>query len=167
ALVAWIATIGLATPIVVTYHGSEPERIAGFARIARCVASRVITPSWRCAEDLKRIGAVAASKVQVIGLGIEPRPHVDIATRERVRAERLGAEGRHLVVTVARLAHQKGIDVLIEAVRRIAAHREDVRFVVIGDGPLRADVERWIGEAHLERFVTLAGYDERPQRQLA
>src|SRR6185369_5442166 len=84
-----------------------------------------------------------------------------------VRARHLGADGRRLVVTVARLAHQKGIDVLVEVARQIAARRADVRFVVVGDGPLRPDVEQWIALAGVERFVTLVGYDERPQEQLA
>lgn len=167
ALVARLAAIGLATPTLVTYHGSEPERVAGFARIAKLAARRVITPSWRCAEDLRRVGGIAASKVQVIGLGIEPRAQVDEATRRRVRARHLGSEGRRLVVTVARLAQQKGIDVLVEVVRRIAARRGDVRFIVVGDGPLRNDVERWIADAGVERFLTLVGYDERPQEHLA
>ncbi len=167
ALVAWMATRGLAIPTLVTYHGSEPERIAGFARIARFAARRVITPSWRCAEDLRRIGGIDASKVQVIGLGIEPRPLVDAATRERLRAHYLGSEGRRLVVTVARLAHQKGIDVLVEVVRRIAARRTDIRFVVVGYGPQRNEVERWIAQAGVEKFITLAGYDDRPQEHLA
>ena len=104
ALVARMATIGTTIPTIVTYHGSEPERIASFARIARLTARRVITPSWRCAEDLRRIGGVAESKVKVIGLGIEPRPPVDAATRQRVRARHLGSDGRCLVVTVARRA---------------------------------------------------------------
>src|SRR6185369_14808832 len=67
----------------------------------------------------------------------------------------------------ARLAHQKGIDVLVEVVRRIAARRKDVRFIVVGYGPLRDDVERWIAQAGVERFLTLIGYDDRPQEHLA
>jgi len=167
ALVAWMATLGLAIPTLVTYHGSEPERIAQFARIARLAARRVITPSWRCAEDLRRIGGIPESKIRVIGLGIEPRPQVDAATRERLRARQLGSDGRRLVVTVARLAHQKGIDVLVEVVRQIAARRADTRFVVVGDGPLLEDVRRWIAQAGVERFLTLTGYHERPHEYLA
>jgi glycosyltransferase involved in cell wall biosynthesis len=162
-----MATRGLAIPTLVTYHGSEPERIAGFARIARFAACRVITPSWRCAEDLRRVGGIDAAKVQVIGLGIEPRPPVDDATRQRVRVRHLGNGGRRLVVTVARLAHQKGIDVLIEVVRRIAARRTDIRFVIVGYGPLRSDVERWIIRAGVEEIIKLTGYDEHPQEHLA
>ena len=103
----------------------------------------------------------------MVGLGIEPRPPVDDATQQRVRSRHLGADGRRLVVTIARLAHQKGIDVLIDVARRIAQRREDVRFVVVGDGPLRADVERWIARAGVGRLMTLVGHDERPQNQLA
>ena len=166
ALVAWIATIGMSTPTLVTYHGSEPERVAMFARIARLAARRVITPSQRCAVDLERAG-VPSSKLEVIGLGIEPRPSVDEVTVQRVRARLLGEDGRRLVVTVARLAHQKGIDVLVDVVRRVCAQRDDIRFVVVGDGPLREDARRWIAQAGVRRFLTLIGHSERPGEFLA
>jgi glycosyltransferase involved in cell wall biosynthesis len=44
ALVAAIATIGMSTPTLVSYHGSEPERVAAFGRIARLAARCVIAP---------------------------------------------------------------------------------------------------------------------------
>ena len=166
ALVAWMARFGLSIPTLVTYHGSEPERVAMFARIARLVAHRVITPSRRCAMDLRRAG-VPAAKLEVVGLGIEPRPPVDEATRQRTRARLLGGDGRRVVVTVARLEHQKAIDVLVEVVRRTCAQRADIRFVVVGDGPQREDVLRWITHARVERFLTLVGYSDRPDEFLA
>lgn len=167
ALVAWMATIGMPIPILVTYHGSEPERVAAFAWIARLAARRVITTCQRCAEDLRRVGGVSATSVQVTALGIEPAPQIDATTRQRIRARLLCDGGRLLVVTVARLARQKGIDVLVEAARRIAARDASIRFAVVGDGPLRDDVERWIAEAGVGALLTLVGHSDRPHDYLA
>jgi glycosyltransferase involved in cell wall biosynthesis len=166
ALVAMVAAVGMSIPTLVTYHGSEPERVAMFARIARLVACRVITPSQRCADDLRCAG-LPGSTIEVVGLGVAARPPVDKVAAQHIRARLLGKDGRLLVVTVARLAHQKGIDVLVEVVRRACAQREDIRFVIVGDGPLRDDVRRWIAQAGIDKFVVLAGHSERPDEFLA
>jgi glycosyltransferase involved in cell wall biosynthesis len=47
-----------------------------------------------------------------------------------------------IVGTVARLVEQKGLDTLVDAVPLVLARHPGVRFVVVGDGPLRADLER-------------------------
>ena len=167
ALIAGVATIGLSTPALVTYHGAEPERVAQFGRIARVVARRVITPSHRGAADLCRLGGVPASKLRVIGLGVAAAPAVDEAVVRRLRDQLLGEGGQRLVVTVARLAHQKAIDVLIEVARRTAMRDDRIRFVVVGDGPLRDDVLRWASEAAVERHLTFIGHSERPHDFLA
>jgi glycosyltransferase involved in cell wall biosynthesis len=72
-----------------------------------------------------------------------------------------------LVVTVARLARQKAIDVLIEVVKRTTARHDYIRFAVVGDGPLREDVRRWAAEAGVGRYVTFTGYSDRPHEFLA
>ena len=167
ALVARMATIGLSIPTLVSYHGSEPERVAAFGRIARVAARRVITPSHRSASDLLRLGGVNASKLQVIGLGVEAKPALDEAAVQHLRRQLLGEGGRRLVMTVARLAHQKGIDVLVEVARRTVARHDDIRFAVVGDGPLREDVRRWAAAAGIERHLTFIGYSDRPHDFLA
>ena len=107
-------------PIAVTYRGSEPERIAEFGKTANATAQMVITPSRRTADDLNAIGGVPREKLRVVGLGVRPAPDVDESAVAQLRAELLGETATQLVVVVARLARQKGIDILIEAVRRIA-----------------------------------------------
>jgi glycosyltransferase involved in cell wall biosynthesis len=167
ALVARLATIGLSIPTVVTYHGSEPERIAAFGRIARVAARCVITPSHRGASDLQRLGGVDAAKLRVIGLGVEAQPALDADSVQRLRQRLLGEGGRRLVVTVARLAHQKAIDVLVEVAKRTVARHDDIRFAVVGDGPQRDDARRWAVAAGIERHLTFIGYNDRPYEFLA
>ena len=121
ALVAAIATIGMRVPVYVTFHGAEPERIAQFARIARMSADRILTPSHNSARDLREIGGVSEDRLQVMGLGVQRRPDPDPEHVAAIREKLLGAGGRLLVVTIARLVHHKGIDLLVEAARRSSA----------------------------------------------
>lgn len=162
ALVANLARRGLGIPLVVTYHGSEPERIAGFGRIARG-CDLTVTPSHRSAEDLATIGSVPRDRLRVIGLGVNPPPAVTDAEVAALRSRLLG-DGDRVILTLVRLSHQKGVDILIDCVARLKQSHPGWRFIVAGDGPDEAklkvlatekgvtDVTRFIGrtsEPHL------------------
>lgn len=133
ALVANLARMGTGIPLAVTYHGSEPERIASFGGIAS-KADQVITPSHASASDLARIGGVPEDKLKVIGLGVSPAPDDSADEIAALRKELLG-DGEVLIITVARLVHQKGVDILIDVVARLIRDHPGLRFVVAGDGP--------------------------------
>ena len=167
ALVSQIATIGSGIPVYVTFHGAEPERIAQFGRIARFSADRVLTPSHNSARDLREIGGVPPDRLQVIGLGVQRTPDSDAACVAAIRAKLLGESGRVLIVTVARLAHQKGIDLLVEAARRSIARDPGLRFVVVGDGPQRDAARAWSAEAGIADVLTFAGHSDEAQAYLA
>ncbi len=164
ALVALLARIGTGIPIAVTYHGSEPDRVGEFGRIAGR-ADLVITPSHRSAEDLATLGRVLPAKLKVIGLGVAPAPEADPAEVAALRAELLG-DGDRLVVTVARLLHQKGIDVLVEVAARLQDSHPGYRFAVVGDGPERNAYEALARAKGVDRILRFVGRSERPHLYL-
>ncbi len=167
ALVAWVATRGLRRPVIVTFHGAEPERIGEFGRIARMTADLVVTPSHNSARDLIEKGGVPEKKLRVMGLGVQQKPRPPATEVEALRRELLGGEGRRLIVTVARLAHQKGIDILVEAAKRAFGLDPALRFVVVGDGPQRDDARRWAREAGVEDRVRFVGHSDNAPLYLA
>jgi colanic acid/amylovoran biosynthesis glycosyltransferase len=64
---------------------------------------------------------------------------------------------------VGRLSAQKGLPVLIDAVAQISAAHPDLRITIVGDGPLRADLEaraKALGVAHHLEFVGAASNAE-------
>jgi colanic acid/amylovoran biosynthesis glycosyltransferase len=61
------------------------------------------------------------------------------------------------LVCVGRLHEQKGQLLLIEAVRQLKSQRVRCEVVLIGDGPMREEIERKIRELQLQDCVTLAG----------
>ena len=164
ALVANLARKGLGIPLAVTYHGSEPSRIASFGGIARR-ADLVITPSHRSAEDLARVGGVPRTKLKVLGLGVAPPP--DDAPEEiaALRRELLG-DGDRVVVTLARLECQKGIDILIEAAARIVKDLPGVRFAVAGDGVDEAKLKAQASALGVDHHVRFLGRVSRPHLYL-
>jgi L-malate glycosyltransferase len=66
------------------------------------------------------------------------------------------AEFDALVVHVSNFRPVKRVDVALEVFGRIRQHVR-ARFVLIGDGPVRADIERRIAELDLQRAIILAG----------
>src|SRR5262249_51295165 len=63
------------------------------------------------------------------------------------------ANGTPSVLSVGRLVPKKGYDVLIEAVSMLHRRGLSMRLDIIGDGPLRADLERKIRERELDEVV--------------
>lgn len=167
ALVAWIATRGLRRPVIVTFHGAEPERIGEFGRIARMTADLIVTPSHNSARDLIERGGVPEAKLRVMGLGVQQKARPPAAEVEALRRDLLDNGGRKLIVTVARLAYQKGIDILVEAARRALTSDPSLRFVVVGDGPQREDARRWAQDAGVEDKVRFVGHSDTAPLYLA
>ncbi len=167
ALVAWVATRGLGIPVLVTFHGAEPERIAEFGRIARFTADLVVTPSANSARDLRELGGVPGDRLKVMGLGVQQRPRPPAEDVAALRRDLLGADSGTLIVTVARLAHQKAIDHLIAAAKRALAVDPSLRFVVVGDGPQRDQARQWLADADLGGAVRLIGHSDNAPLYMA
>lgn len=75
-------------------------------------------------------------------------------------------EGREVLVvgTVANLKAHKGIDVLLEAVPLVLRDVPDARFVVVGQGPLEAELRARAGAMGLNGTVRFTGFREDAAR---
>jgi glycosyltransferase involved in cell wall biosynthesis len=103
-------------------------------------------------------GIVPADRARLMFNGVvDPSlTSVDPAAARRL----LGVpEGSRVVGTVARLANrQKALDVAIEAFARVAEVREDVYYVIIGEGEDRSILERQVCDLGLEGRVLMPGH---------
>jgi len=71
----------------------------------------------------------------------------------------LGFQAGDLVVgTVARLVPGKGLECFLRIAARIRGARSDVRFLIVGDGPLRRDLERLAETLGLRAAVVFTGH---------
>lgn len=104
-------------------------------------------------------------KLVVIHNGIDPAPIDAAADRGGVRAE-LGVMPGHLAVgMVARLAPQKGVGRFLEAAALIARGQRNVRFLLVGSGPLERSVRRRARELGLgpARLALLGHREDVPR----
>ena len=103
-------------------------------------------------------------KCLTIYSGMDVEPFLHSATHRQAMRQELGYEDQHLVVgKIARLFHHKGHDDLISVAPNIIAAQPNVRFLLVGDGTLRAHLESRIRLAGLERYFQFVGLVE-PQR---
>lgn len=164
ALVSMMARVGRRIPVAVTYHGSEPERVTVFSKTARH-CDLVITPSHASARDLIEVGGIPEERVKVIGLGVPPVPDYSADDVKELRRQLL-KDGDRLLVTVARLADQKGIDVLIECARKLKHSHPGYRFAIVGDGPLREEYTALAAEMDVLSHLQFVGRTEEVHKYL-
>ncbi len=127
--------------LAVTVHNAPPEARAArliyglLERICARRADLVLCASADLLARMRSLGA-AAERFDVPAL---PAPAPTAAEVAKARAD-IGADNRPVVLAVARLAPQKGLDVLIDAAAAWCAREPRPRTVIAGDGPLAADL---------------------------
>ena len=78
----------------------------------------------------------------IVPMGIDLKKFSPLAEGPANLRKTLGFQPRDLVVgTVARLVPDKGLECFMRMAASIRAARPDVRFLIVGDGPLRKDLE--------------------------
>jgi glycosyltransferase involved in cell wall biosynthesis len=64
---------------------------------------------------------------------------------------------KKIITTVSRLVTLKSIDSLIKAVQITVAKRNDVEFWIVGDGPLRAELENMAYQLNVKNYIKFWG----------
>jgi exopolysaccharide biosynthesis WecB/TagA/CpsF family protein len=129
-------------------------------RLLGPLADAVVSVSHGVSEDLQRITGLPARKQAVIG---NPVIGQDFAERAAAAAVHpwLGDPAIPVFVAVGRLVAQKDHATLLRAFARRVA-RGPARLLVLGDGPLRADLEALAEELNLTSHVRFLGFVANP-----
>jgi glycosyltransferase involved in cell wall biosynthesis len=163
ATAAALATLGTSVPLVLTEHTEAPWR----GPIARLLSRW----TYRRAAHIHGV-STAVSRMLVDGYGVDAGraeyvPTAVTAARGPGEPVPDGCGGYRLVGSVNRLAPEKGIDVLLQAVVRIAPRVPDVRFLVVGDGPQRAELEESAKRLGIADRVEFLGHRENARGLIA
>jgi glycosyltransferase involved in cell wall biosynthesis len=153
-------------PVVSTIHNNrmdldeEPARRQWMERLtAHWMCRRLVVVSSLLREEITAWFGLPRNKVITIANGVDTErfwrgPDFD---RAAVKRELLGGE-YPMVTNVARMVPQKAQNFLIQAAAIVAKTRPDVRFVMLGGGPLQADLEAQARECGVEQQVVFAGF---------
>ncbi|MBC8184191.1 glycosyltransferase [candidate division KSB1 bacterium] len=100
-----------------------------------------------------------ANKVQTIHYGVDTNKFIREKSKTRAIKKELNVKENELLIgVVARMTVQKGHKYLVEAVGRIKDEIPGTKFILVGDGPLRKDIEDQISELQLTSFFKLLGF---------
>jgi glycosyltransferase involved in cell wall biosynthesis len=132
-------------PLVATWHnavlatGPRRRLLAGLERLAARRADVTLGASHDLVARARALGSPDARPAPVAAAPLPP----PVRSRAEVRDE-LAAGGRPLVLAVGRLAPQKDHATLLGAARVWRDRDPAPLVVVVGDGPLRGDLQRRI-----------------------
>jgi glycosyltransferase involved in cell wall biosynthesis len=152
AAVAMLASLVSGIPYSLTIHGpvefDRPSLLALGEKIAR--AKFVIAVSDFGRSQLMRWCDLGHwDKIKVVRCGVNGTflhaPSTPVPQRPRM-------------VSIGRIAEQKGQLLLVEAAAKLAAQGEDFDLVLIGDGPMREQVQQRIDRLGLAPKVRITGW---------
>lgn len=163
-----LAASALRIPVVIhTVHGAPYHCYQG--RIARTLSRWCETyAAQRChalvsvadamTDQLVQDGVAQREKFTTIYSGMDVDTYLDAGQHRREIRQQLGYKIKHIVVgKIARLFHLKGHQYVIAAARKVIAQQPNLRFLFVGDGVLRPELEEQVKQAGLEQHFKFLG----------
>ncbi len=133
-----IAAARARAALVSTKHNDDPFRSGKGRYLERLLTRRaalVLCITESLARFNRDVVGLPSSKVRVVHYGLDSPPEPwgppggpDLPS------------GAPVLVAVSRLVRQKGVDVAIDALAKVRERHADVQLVVLGEGPLRAEL---------------------------
>lgn len=166
--VNWIyfATLGLGIKRIDHFHGcpSQEHVAAHHQMIAICrrwLNDGGIAITHGAKRGVARLGWMSPAKLHVVQNGVSPEQYRSMPDKLHARRQLGLPEDVHLFGEVARFSHGSG---LLEIVNILKHLPENWHAVLVGDGPLRGELERQARQQGLRHRLHLPGLleDVRP-----
>lgn len=127
-----------------------------FERLNLRLASRVITVSQELKNYFVQNG-ISETKIAVVPNGVDVRafrPDVDADT---IR-QRYGLNGNLVIGFIGSFHYWHGMEILPEYIASICSRFAQVQFLLVGSGPLKAELEQKMKDLGLAQRVCFSGY---------
>ena len=173
-LAAWM----LGLPAVVTvhlpvtrYHGTRQTLRARSGRwiyvnldrlLNHAMTDRLVYVAQRVRDESVASGLSPAERSIVIPNGINLEEFQQGVDRDSLRRSFNLPQGARVITFIGRLDEQKGLDLLLEATAGVEA----VEVWLVGDGPVRAELQRLATKLGIDDRVKFWGYQAQIERYL-
>ena len=164
ALAAYLVSHILKIPYVITAHGYEailPAHTRRHFLYKRVLngASRVFAVSAHTADCLVQC-KVSEERLRVIHNGVRPEQFTLDGETKRLQAQarkRFSLDGQFVLLTIARLVPRKGHLTVLTALAGLKSRIPNLRYVIVGDGPMKGRLLQAVRELSLEDVVMFGG----------
>jgi glycosyltransferase involved in cell wall biosynthesis len=157
--------------VVHTFHGHvlrgyfNAPVTAAFRQVERALArdtDALIAVSPEVRDDLVRLGVAPAERIAVVrlGLDLDARTAAPRGARAAERAALGIPDDRFVVGWLGRMTEIKRVDDLLEGFARLRRHGGDADLVLVGDGPLRSELEDEARRLKIADRTHFVGYRE-------
>jgi glycosyltransferase involved in cell wall biosynthesis len=163
-------------PVIATYHTHFEEYIQHYLpflprpflkatarRIARHQCNElnaIVSPSPAMRDTLLDYGVTAPLHVLPTGIPID---QFATGNGARFRARHEIAPDRPMALYVGRVAHEKNIGFLLQAMTSALWQRPDLLLVIAGEGPALPSLQKQVSDLSLDHHVRFVGYLDRKQ----
>ncbi|MGH2937675.1 MAG: glycosyltransferase [Solirubrobacterales bacterium] len=151
-------------PVLATFHGVLPDEYARAARLLHA-ADHTVCVSADLQESIVAAG-LGSRRTSLVRNAITAAEPLGAAERAALNEE-LGLDGAPVVAIVGRLVPQKAHERFVAAAAGVAARLPATRFLILGDGPRRAEIEGLVAAADLGGSVTFTGVRSDARRVIA
>jgi glycosyltransferase involved in cell wall biosynthesis len=118
----------------------------------------VVTGGEKTKRELVERDGLSADRVAAFPIGLDVDYFRPAAPDRDLRLE-FGLPKDHLLVgLISYLRSYKGHEYFIEAARIVASQRDDVTFVIVGEGPEEQSIRSKIGQLGLETRIRMLGF---------
>lgn len=156
---------------LIVREDSTPTRNIGRMREpARSITRALMSIAYRGADTVVAVSSAAAADLQnflpvrLERLAIVYNPVISANIAALANEEVTHAwftERAPVILSVGRLSEEKDHSILIRALATMRAHA-DARLLILGEGPLRADLERLVASLGLRGRVSMPGFVANP-----
>jgi glycosyltransferase involved in cell wall biosynthesis len=149
--------------VIFTEHGRHyPDVVSTRRRLLNRLVFRHLADDINAvcefsARSLARTDGFVGRPIPVIANGVDVARYQVVHDRDSLR-DRLGlARGRQYILHIARFHPVKDHRLLVESFALLAADHPEVDLLLVGDGPLRAEMEQRVGTLGLTSRVRFLG----------
>ena len=169
----------LSIPLVSTYHTTYEDythyvnkfnlesvekaakkAVSTYSKIAAESSVEVISPSAKTKEMLLRYGIKRSIHVIPTGLDVSrfDQDKKNVQAVAQIKEEFGFGESDTVVLFMGRLAKEKAVDLVIDGFKVLSEKgRNDIHFLIVGDGPERTPLEKQVDSLQLNHLVHFAG----------
>ncbi len=127
-----------------------------YGYVSRRIVDGILVNSAAAVDELEERFGVSRRRVHDIGAGIDVDGIAAAKPNEDVRGS-LRLRGLRVVGCVAKLSRVKNHALFLRAAARVSAGRHDVVFLIVGDGPLRGELEELAGWLRIAKRTFFLG----------